>query len=72
MIQVTCDGCGDDTGTINDSDWRTIVVDLGYLPGSRDHGSIDELCSFVLCHLCVDALPTEALEAALKQGLRRD
>jgi hypothetical protein len=73
MIQVICDACGDDTGEINDDDWRTIVIDLGYLPGSHKHGGVDGILQLVLCHLCVEGLDYEVLERALKTAvLRRD
>jgi hypothetical protein len=72
MIKVICDGCGDESGQIDDSDWRTLVIDLGYLPGSHKHGNVDGLATYTFCHLCIDKVHefdlTEWLSSLFQEG----
>jgi hypothetical protein len=51
-IKVICDCCHDDTGELDDSAWRTVEIDLAYLPNSREFGTNDSLGQLVLCWSC--------------------
>ena len=53
-IKAICDGCAVDTDDLDDSAWRTIEIDLGYLPESRELGSCDSIARYVFCPQCVN------------------
>ena len=73
-IKIICDRCGDEDGALDDPTWRTIDVDLGYLPGADEHGAVATLFSVTLCYRCVEEIlgapEGPDIEAAILEAIR--
>ena len=72
-LETVCDGCRKkETGKKAGDGWRTLVMDLGYLPNCVEHGTCDELFEMLLCAECHDLLDFDRLQLAVLTAVSRE